>query len=135
MARGSALAKKLVIREGSDVLLLQAPEGFEMHLGDLPEGVKVHRLPANSSTWDVVLFFTTESTELEKQFKRLSKTIRQNGAVWIAWPKKVSGVPTDLNGNRVREIGLEGGLVDTKVCTIDSVWSGLRFVIKLQDRK
>jgi hypothetical protein len=135
MAGGSALAKKLVIREDSEVLLVQAPEGFEMLLGDLPQGASLHRPPANSSSWDVVLFFTRESTELEKQFKQLSKTIKQNGAVWIAWPKKVSGVPTDLNGNRVREIGLEGGLVDTKVCTIDSVWSGLRFVIRLADRR
>jgi hypothetical protein len=80
------------------------------------------------------MLFTKSAASLKKEFTQLAKTLTPAGMLWISWPKKSSGVPTDLNENLVREIGLAAGLVDVKVCAITEVWSGLKFVRRLKDR-
>lgn len=81
------------------------------------------------------MLFTKSQAELEKEFERLAKLLTPAGMLWISWPKKSSGVPTDLDDNVVREIGLAVGLVDVKVCAVTEVWSGLKFVRRVKDRK
>jgi hypothetical protein len=83
---------------------------------------------------DVIVVFVTEKVALEKQLSRLVAALEQNGGLWVAWPKKTSGVTTDMTEDRVRELALPRGLVDNKVCAIDEVWSGLRCVIRLENR-
>ncbi|MBI4305671.1 MAG: DUF3052 domain-containing protein [Chloroflexi bacterium] len=84
--------------------------------------------------FDLVLFFTDRRSDLQARFEELGRAIVPNGALWIAWPKKSSGVPTDLTEDALRDVGLPYGLVDNKVCAIDSTWSGLRFVWRLSRR-
>lgn len=129
---GTPLAKKLGILEASRVTLLAAPAGFARTLGPLPEGARVLR--GARRRVDVVLFFTRSRAELEAVFDSLKGRIEPNGGLWIAWPKKASGVATDLSFDVVQGIGLGAGLVDTKICAVDETWSGLRFVNRLADR-
>ena len=133
---GTPLARKLGIGEGSSVVLLGAPEGFEEVLGPLPAHVSVRRrLPQGGRrTVDVAVLFTTTRSDLERRFTRAASALRPAGGLWVAWPKRASGVATDLTDNAVRELGLAKGLVDNKVCAVTDVWSGLRFVIRLKDR-
>jgi hypothetical protein len=129
---GTPLPRKLGIRDGSRVLLVAAPEGFATVLGELPDGVEL--VAAGDRELDVVVVFVTELATLRAQFGALAAAIAPAGGLWIAWPKRASGLTTDVDENRVREIGLEAGLVDNKVCAIDQTWSGLRFVWRLRDR-
>ena len=101
-------------------------------LAPLPDNVTLTRPGGKANT--VIVFFTKEAAALRRRFPNLAKEIESAGGLWIAWPKKASGFPTDLNDNVVREIGLAAGLVDNKVCAISEVWSGLRFVYRLTDR-
>lgn len=87
------------------------------------------------SSLDFVMLFTRSRSELTKEFRRMARQLAPAGMFWVSWPKKSSGVATDLDGNVVREIGLSAGLVDVKVCAVSDVWSGLKFVRRLQDRK
>lgn len=129
------LAKKLGIKPGNTVVLLNAPKGFEKALEGLPADVRLkRRLPAARSV-DIIAFFTNSSEVLEARFPALRKRLADTGGLWVCWPKKTSGVPTDLTEDMVRAIALAGGLVDNKVCAIDEVWSGLRLVVRLRDRK
>lgn len=137
---GTPLPQKLGIKEGSRVAWIGAPAGFESALAPLPAKVKLARRvdspgPPGSPPLDVILFFTRRAAELEKRFSSLAAALAPNGGLWVAWPKLASGVATDLTGNVVREIGLAKGLVDNKVCAVDDVWSGLRFVFRLKDRQ
>jgi hypothetical protein len=130
---GTPLIKKIGIKPGDRVILRKHPATFLKDLGPLPEGVtQSNRLTGQAA---VIIYFTAKVAELQRDFSLLSKTLLPSGMVWIAWPKKASGVPTDLNENIVREVGLETGLVDVKVCAIDDTWSGLKFVIRVKDRK
>lgn len=129
---GTPLVQKLGIKSGFRLAFLEAPPGFRQVLGTLPEGSEV--LQRARAPLDVVVFFTKKRGELEKRFEKLKGYLSPAGSLWVAWPKQESGVATDLTGNVVREIGLAGGLVDTKVCAIDEVWSGLRFVRRVEDR-
>jgi hypothetical protein len=126
------LARKLGIKENQRIALVNAPQNFEVELGPLPAGAVV--VPRLQSSLDLILFFAGSQSELEKSFARLARRLVQNGMLWVAWPKKSSGVKTDLSFEVVQRVGLEGGLVDTKVCAVSDVWSGLRFVIRLKDR-
>jgi hypothetical protein len=132
---GTPLPKKLGIRPGDRVLLDGEPEGFEADtLRPLPDGVLVHRR-AGRTAYDVVLVFRESRRALERTLERdIARTAPPAGRLWIAWPKKASGVVTDLSDNVVREVGLAAGVVDTKVCAIDATWSGLMFVRRLKDR-
>lgn len=123
---GTPLPKKLGITAGSRVALVAAPPGFAATLGALPDGVTVG--PASPEPVDVALFFTTERADLEARFLELGRLIAPDGGLWIAWPKRASGVPTDITEDVLREVCLPSGLVDNKVCAIDETWSGLRFV-------
>ena len=129
---GTPLAKKLGIKAGHRVGLIGAPEGFEETLEGLPEGVRFSRRAAGR--FDVVVFFTQRATELRRRFGKLATRLDKAGGLWIAWPKKSSGVVSDVIEGLVRQTGLEGGLVDNKICAIDETWSGLRFVYRLEDR-
>jgi hypothetical protein len=129
---GTPLVRKLGIKSGARLGLLGAPAGFDETLGELPPGVGVRRL--RRGPLDVIVSFHTRRGELERTFGRLRDALDHTGGLWIAWPKRTSGVETDLTENVVRELGLAAGLVDNKVCAIDEVWSGLRFVYRLKDR-
>jgi len=129
---GTPLAKKLGIRAGDTVTLLGAPEGFEDELDGLPDGVQLRRRTGGNP--EVVLLFTTKARELERRFPGLARSVWPDGSVWVAWPKRASGVATDLDENRLRDIGLPHGLVDNKVCAVNNVWSGLRFVWRRDNR-
>jgi hypothetical protein len=124
---GTPLAKKLRIREGSRVALVKAPEGFETKLEPLPPAVRLQKRPDGS---DVILAFFTSTAGLERALPRLASCIEQGRTLWLIWPKKASGVKSDLDGSRVRELGLETGLVDYKVCAVDETWSGLAFAAR-----
>jgi hypothetical protein len=129
---GTPLPKKLGIKSGSRVALVNAPKDFEAELGELPDNVEFIKRPTKSL--DIILFFVLTERALARDFAKLASKLTANGMIWIAWPKKSSGVTTDLSEQRVREIGLDGGLVDVKVCAIDETWSGLKFVYRLKDR-
>jgi hypothetical protein len=129
---GTPLPKKLGIKEGSRVALVNAPQDFESELGELPDNVEFIKRPTKSL--DIILFFVLNERALARDFAKLAAKLTANGMIWIGWPKKSSGVTTDLSEQRVRDIGLNAGLVDVKVCAIDETWSGLKFVYRLKDR-
>jgi hypothetical protein len=121
---GSPLPKKLGIRDNYSVVLINAPNRFERKLEPLPAYTKIVDNPKDSN---VAVLFALSLTELTRDFRPLAKALPEKSALWIAWPKKASGVKTDLDGNVVREFGLDAGWVDYKVCAIDGTWSGLCF--------
>lgn len=123
---GTPLPKKLGIAEGSRVAVVNAPGDFAETLGDLPDGVVV--APRAGKSHDVVVLFVKQRAALEKALPKLEQAIFPSGAIWTAWPKKASKVPTDITEDTVREVCLPRGLVDVKVCAIDDVWSGLKLV-------
>jgi hypothetical protein len=129
---GTPLPQKLGIKEGHALAFLSAPKEFQKALGSLPLGVRVgDKLGKNT---DVVVMFVTRFADLKKGFPRAAKALASNGGLWVAWPKKASGVETDVDEHKVRATALAAGLVDNKVCAIDETWSGLRCVIRLKDR-
>src|SRR5262249_48210941 len=115
--------------------LVNAPDAFEQTLGALPEGVAVTVDLCGNDPLDVIVFFAKRQSELHKKFAALARRLAPAGGLWIAWPKRASGVATDLTEDTIRAIGLKNRLVDNKVCAIDDTWSGLRFVIRLKDRR
>ena len=129
---GTPLAKKLGIKPGMTVVAQGAPPDYPELLEPLPEGAEVTaELPASAS---FVHFFTTERAVLEAELPRLKAALEKDGILWVSWPKKAAKVETDLDGNVVRGLGLDAGLVDVKVCVVDATWSGLKFVYRLTDR-
>ena len=129
---GTPLVKKLGIKEDSRVALVNAPKDFQATLEDLPANVKF--MKSTTRSLDLILFFVLFERILARDFKKLASRLTSNGMIWIAWPKKSSGVKTDLNFEHVQRIGLDAGLVDVKICAIDDTWSGLKFVYRLKDR-
>ena len=129
---GTPLPKKLGIKEGAKVALVSAPEGFEAELEPLPDGVRLSR--RLSDGLDVILLFVTRREDLERRFDSVARRLNPDGGFWVAWPKKSSKVPSDLDEGTVMKIGLAKGMVDNKVCAVTDVWSGLRFVVRLVDR-
>ncbi len=129
---GTPLLKKLGIKSGFDVAFVNAPENFVKQL-DLPSDLNVRSL-SKARDLDFILVFAKSQRILATAFAQYSLKIKPNGMFWVSWPKKISGVQTDLTENIVRDIGLAAGLVDVKVCAIDEVWSGLKFVYRLKDR-
>ena len=129
---GTPVPKKLGIKPESRLAVVGAPDGFGETLGELPERVEV-RSRARGPL-DVIVFFTTSMAELGRRFDKLVRALDPAGALWVAWPKKSSGVKTDLTEDRVRDVALPKGLVDNKVCAIDETWSGLRLVIRRENR-
>ena len=123
---GTPLPQKLGLKEGSRVAVLGAPAGFIESLGPLPPGVAIGS--EVEPGLDVIVLFTTLRAELSARFLELGRSLQPAGGLWIAWPKRASGVPTDITEDVLREVILPSGLVDNKVCAIDEQWSGLRFV-------
>jgi hypothetical protein len=129
---GTPLAKKLGIKEGSTVATVGAPEDFEPLLDPLPDAVTMKRQLRGSA--DVVVAFFTEAGAIEQRLPALTKAIFPAGGLWVAWPKRASGIPTDITEQTIRDIALPTGLVDNKVCAIDDTWSGLRLVVRKENR-
>jgi hypothetical protein len=129
---GTPLPRKLGLKEGAVVAFPGAPDGFEATLGPLPEGVDIRTRAVHPR--DVVVAFFIRRAELERRFERLAAAVFPDGALWIAWPKRASKVPTDLSEDVARDLALAHGLVDNKVCAIDETWSGLRLVYRLENR-
>lgn len=128
----SSLLKKLGIQEGFQIALVNPPQSFRLDLGTLPDGVRV--VPGSKKPLDLVLLFLAKKSELTRRFLSVSSRLNPNGMIWAAWPKKSSGVTTDLSFEAVQQAGLSAGLVDTKICALNETWSALRFVIRLKDR-
>jgi hypothetical protein len=129
---GTPLVQKIGIKAGHRLVLRNHPPSFLRDLGKLPDGVtQSERLGGKAN---VVVFFTDRLAALENDFSALARTMGSDGMLWIAWPKRASGRPTDLTEDIVRRVALERGLVDVKVCAIDDTWSGLKLVIRLKDR-
>jgi hypothetical protein len=127
---GTPLARKLGLAPGDRAALLGAPDGFE--IPDLPPGVTLHR--RISGRFDVIVSFHVHRADLEHRFPTLLRALEVDGGLWIAWPKRASGVPTDMTEDVVRAVALPTGMVDNKVCAIDSTWSGLRVVLRKELR-
>jgi hypothetical protein len=125
---GTPLVKKLGIKEGWNAAFVNVPAGLRKELV-LPQLVSVNA--KSRKPLDFVLLFVTSQQALEKDFPRYSARLTPAGMLWVSWPKKASGVVTDLNENIVRDIGLAKGMVDVKVCAIDETWSGLKFMFRL----
>jgi hypothetical protein len=124
---GAPLPKKLGIKPSAVVYLIDAPEGFEKSIANLPEGVSFEReIPEHN---DLAIWFVKSKEDLDKHINKV-KTKVGKGGLWIAWPKKTSDVPSDLSQTAVRKVGLDSGLVDYKVCSIDKTWSGLKFALR-----
>ncbi|KAA0211057.1 DUF3052 family protein [bacterium] len=123
-----SLSRVLGIRQGHCVSLINAPQGFPHALGELPDAVKVGRA-SPGGLFDVIVFFAHSRAELQREFRYLAGRLQPDGGLWISWPRKGSGVATDLNEAVVRDVALARGLVDNKQCAIDARWSGLRLVL------
>ncbi len=129
---GTSLIKKLGIKEGFRIALVDAPQGFRKELGTLPDKVKI--TPSVMKTLDLIMLFVSSKVDLEKRFSPLAANLSPKGMFWVAWPKKSSGVATDLSFEIVQRVGLVAGLVDVKICAVNEIWSGLKFVYRLKDR-
>ncbi len=127
------LAQKLGIAQGKRVAFLHAPRGYKASLGTLPRGVTVARGPDDGL--DLIQIFAEDRATLEREFLPLKRSIKRDGMIWVSWPKRSSGLQTDLDEGAVRLQGLQNGMVDVKICAIDDTWSGLKFVLRLKDRE
>ena len=129
---GTPLVRKLGFEAGMRVHYAAAPDGFAALVGELPGGGQVLARPA--AELDLVLLFVVSRRELERRLGGLHAKLRQDGMLWVAWPKRASKVPTDMTEDVVRDVALPRGLVDVKVCAIDETWSGLKLVIRRELR-
>lgn len=127
------LVKKLGFKEGFRVGLVNPPQGFQKEIRPLPNSVKITTAHL-SKPLDLILLFVESQRTLRREFPKAALKIVAHGMLWIAWPKKASGVATDLSENIIRQIGLDAGLVDVKVCAVNEIWSALKFVYRLKDR-
>lgn len=130
---GTPLPKKLGIKPGHRVTMLGAPQNFLRTLGALPDDVAV-RTDLRARELDVVLLFCPDAKTLRSKFANAADKLASAGGLWICWPKKSSGIVTDITEAMVRQTGLDHGLVDNKICAMDDTWSGLRFVIRVENR-
>ena len=129
---GTPLAKKLGIKPGFRILVENAPVDYMALLNPLPEDI--HFLDKVEDELAMIHVFAASAKDLAAKLKRYRKKLRPNGMLWVSWPKKASKVPTDLTEDTIRELALPLGLVDVKVCAVDAVWSGLKLVIRVENR-
>jgi hypothetical protein len=130
---GTALPQKLGIKQGLTVIVINAPTNYRVLLATIPEGVTFsNRLKPDSS---FVHVFIKRRSELEKKLSILREKVADTGTVWVSWPKRSSGVPTDMTEDVVRDVALPLGFVDVKVCAIDETWSGLKLMVRRENRK
>lgn len=132
---GTPLPQKLGIKPRAKLALLSAPPELGAALGPLPEGVKAVALGRAKGPFDVILAFFRAEADFVAKLPRLELALAQAGGLWVAWPKRSSGVQTDMTEDVIRRHALPRGLVDNKVCAIDETWSGLRLVIRVENRK
>lgn len=130
---GTPLAKKLGIKDGFSIRVINAPDYYFGLFTSMPENVRVHK--AKGKQTDVIHIFTLSQKELIKQLPLLKKEIAMDGMIWVSWPKKAAKVATDITEDFIRDCALQTGLVDVKVCAVDDIWSGLKLVIPVKDRK
>ena len=126
------LIEKLGIKANLAIFILNPPEDYVKALGQLPHRVRL--ATTLKGPLDFIHFFVKKKSELEKMFPLLTQELQPNGVLWVSWPKASANVETDLDENLVRNAGLENGLVDVKVVSVDEVWSGLKFVYRVKDR-
>lgn len=129
---GTPLPKKLGIKNGFSVALSNMPDDVRAALKEALAECKI--ASSKSQALNFVMLFAKTQAELNKAFSSWAERLAPAGMLWVSWPKKTSGVPSDLNENKIRQIGLDAGLVDVKVCAVSEVWSGLKFVIRVKDR-
>lgn len=127
------LAQKLGIKSGSKAVTLGTPAGYRKWLAPLPERVSFSEKPIAGS--EFVHLFVTERRKLEKELKRLRRLLADAGVLWVSWPKKSSGVATDITEDVIREVCLPLDFVDVKVCAVDETWSGLKLMIRREKRR
>lgn len=128
---GTPLVKKLGIKPDFKMLVINQPDHYLQILEGLPDGVEFDESGAQV---DFIHFFTKDANELREKLPELKARLQKNGMLWMSWPKKASKVPTDVDETLVRKEGLNIGLVDIKICAVDEVWSGLKFVYRTKDR-
>lgn len=131
---GTPLAKKLGIKEGHRVATIGAPANFEALLEPLPPQVRVRGDLRAAGDHDVLVVFARTEADLRDRFDRAAGRLDPAGGLWVAWPKQSSTLATEMKESHVRAYGLSTGLVDNKICAIDDDWSGLRFVVRLENR-
>lgn len=130
---GTPLAKKLSIKEGYRVRITGAPANYLKLLSPIPKDVRISsRIAKRIDIWH---FFTKSQIELESKLPTMMTAIQPNGAIWVSWPKKSSGVPSSVTEDSIRTVALPLGLVDVKVCAVDQTWSGLKMVIRKELRQ
>ncbi|GHN03132.1 DUF3052 domain-containing protein [Cytophagales bacterium WSM2-2] len=125
------LVKKLGVKPGYSVCIVNEPENYWDWLAPLPPDVTVK---AKGKDFDFVHWFVMTNSEFERDFAKRRSMLKKNGMLWVSWPKKASKIPTDLNENIIRDFALTNGLVDVKVCSVNDIWSGLKLVYRLSDR-
>src|SRR5712692_7312852 len=130
---GTPLAKKLGIKKDSKIVLVNPPKNYLELLAPIPDGVKL--LPRVTSYTDLVHIFSTNKEELRSCLRDFLNKLKRDGMIWVSWPKKAAKVPTDITEDTIRELALPLGLVDIKVCAVDDTWSGLKLVIRKENRK
>jgi len=130
---GTPLAKKLGIEEGSRLFLSGAPKNYLELVAPFPKGARV--VPKIDGETDIVHIFSTEKAHLTAALRASLAKLKQDGTIWVSWPKKSSKVPTDITEDTIREVALPMGLVDIKVCAVDDVWSGLKLVVRKENRR
>ena len=129
---GTPLAKKLGLKEGSRIFLANAPKNYAALVAPLPDGVQM--ASRISGTTDLVHLFSVSRRDLERALRAALAKLRDDAQIWVSWPKKSSGVPTDITEDTIRALALPMGLVDIKVCAVDEVWSGLKLVVRRENR-
>jgi hypothetical protein len=127
------LIKKLGIKAGDIICVLNPPPDHWEHLMPLPDDVEIIKTTPKREI-DFIHLFAKDQKTFEKSFRSLKNVLKKTGMLWVSWPKKASGVATDLNENVIRDFGLDNGLVDVKVCAVDDTWSGLKFMFRTRDR-
>jgi hypothetical protein len=130
---GTPLVKKLGIKPDSVAYIFNTPPSYFDYISPLPENVRLKK--SLTGEVDFIHFFSTTLNEFKKQLQKSREHLKPNGMVWVSWPKKASKIATDLDENVIRNFGLSIGLVDVKVCAVDEVWSGLKFVIPIKNRR
>jgi hypothetical protein len=129
---GTPLFQKLGIKPDTTVLVIDPPNNYRKLLGQLPSGA--HLIERAPNAVDFVHLFTARREQLQTELKRLRKKLSDTGTIWVSWPKKSAGRPTDVTEDTIREVALPLGLVDTKVCAVDEIWSGLKLMVRRENR-
>jgi hypothetical protein len=130
---GTPLLRKLGIKAGDRLMVINPPKEYWDWLAPMPENAKVIKKTGKDDI-DFIHIFVSDQKTFKVEFLKNEKFLTKSGMLWMSWPKKSSKVPTDLTENDIRDFGLANGLVDVKVCAVDEVWSGLKFVFRLKDR-